>query len=270
MFGTIVTNSKALSKEDRERYGQWYCGLCTRLDAHFGSAGIATLTFDMTFVTILLSSLYQLREQHGSQRCAPHPVRGCSFVTTPATDYAAFINVILAYYQCLDDWNDDRNLAAREKSRQLEKFLPAIKERYPRQSAVIRECLAELSAMEKANELNPDLPANCFGHLMGEMFVWAEDEYSATLRKMGSALGRYVYLLDAVNDLRADIKKQRYNPLVAQMDTDFTPVLTMMMAECTEAFDKLPLQQDLSILQNVLYSGVWQNYRIKKRKGTEE
>jgi hypothetical protein len=78
---------------------------------------------------------------------------------------------------------------------------------------------------------------------------------------MGAALGRFIYLLDASNDLRADIKKQRYNPLVAQTQRDFTPLLTMMMAECTAAFDKLPITRDSGVLRNVLYSGVWQSYR---------
>ena len=86
---------------------------------------------------------------------------------------------------------------------------------------------------------------------------------------MGAALGRYIYLLDAVNDLKADIKKQRYNPLIAQMETDFTPMLTVMMAECTKEFEKLPIERDKHILQNILYSGVWQKYRVQKRKGVD-
>lgn len=266
MFGTIVTNPTALSKEERARYAAFYCGLCHQLDAGYGSIGCATLTYDMTFVDLLLSSLYTLPEEDGKRHCMPHPIKKHSYVVTAATPYAADMNIFLAYYQFMDDWNDDKNRVAREKARMLEEHLPALREKWPRQCAAIEDNLALLGEMEKENELNPDLPANTFGQLMGELLVWREDEYADTLHRMGAALGRYVYLLDAVNDLRADIKKQRYNPLVAQMDTDFAPILTMMMAECTDAFEALPIRQDAHILQNILYSGVWQKMRARGKK----
>jgi hypothetical protein len=177
------------------------------------------------------------------------------------------MNLILAYYQNLDDWNDDHNKMALQKSKMMEQYLSGIRQRQPRKCGTIETTLKMLGEMERENELNPDLPANCFGNLLGEIFVWQEDKNAETLYIMGAALGRFIYLLDAVNDLRADLKKQRYNPLVAQMNTDFTPVLTMMMAECTAAFEKMPLARDQTILQNVLYSGVWQLYR--KRSGKE-
>lgn len=101
---------------------------------------------------------------------------------------------------------------------------------------------------------------------MGALFIWRQDEYTDTLRRMGASLGRFIYLLDAVNDLKADIKKQRYNPLVAQLETDFTPMLTAIMAECTAEFERLPITRDRHILQNHLYSGVWQKYRVRKKK----
>lgn len=73
---------------------------------------------------------------------------------------------------------------------------------------IIADNLQRLGEMEKAGELNPDLPANCFGVLMGAPFpAWRRDEYADTLWRMGAALGRFVYLLDAANDLKADIKR---------------------------------------------------------------
>ena len=268
MFGTIMPDYRTMSKEQRARYGACYCGLCQQLDAQFGSVGYASLTYDMTFLSILHGALYNLPETEDLRRCVPHPVKAHPAAHTLATAYAADMNLFFAYYQCLDDWQDDRNQVAREKSRLMEKYLPEIRRRWPRQCAAIEDGLAQLGEMEKANELNPDLPANCFGRILGEAFCWQQDVHAPALRAMGAALGRYVYLLDAVNDLRADLKKQRYNPLVAQMNTDFTPILTMMMAECTEVFDKLPLHRDEDILQNVLYAGVWQRYR--RRGGREE
>ena len=188
---------------------------------------------------------------------------------TSATAYAADMNIILTYYNYLDDAIDDNSWVAKVKSKLLEKFLPPIQEKNPRQCMAIADSLQRVGEMERANELNPDLPANCFGKLLGSVFVWRQDEYAEALWLMGAALGRFIYLLDAVNDLKADIKKQRYNPLVAQLETDFTPMLTIMMAECAAEFEKLPIRRDRKILQNILYSGVWQNYRVRKGKGVD-
>jgi hypothetical protein len=223
----------------------------------------------MTFLAMLLSSLYEMEETQGSRRCLFHPVKPHPYVVTPATAYASDMNILLAYYQCLDDWKDEHSPVAGEKGRLLSKHLPRIKEANPRQYTAIADSLRRLGKMEKADELNPDLPANCFGELMGALLVWWRDEHTDALRHMGASLGRFIYLLDAVNDLKADIKPQRYNPLVAQLETDFTPMLTMIMAECTAEFERLPITRDRHLLQNVLYSGVWQRYRVREKKGSD-
>jgi hypothetical protein len=218
----------------------------------------------MTFLSIVLSSLYNLDEQQKNCVCMTRPLIPRPCLVSDALSYSADMNITLSYYQALDDWNDDRKKGTKRRSEALAKYLPEISARRPRQCRVIGEKIKELGEMERANELNPDLPINCFGELLGNIFIWREDEYSVPLMTMGAALGRFIYLLDACNDLRSDIKKQRYNPLVAEMNRDFTPLLTMMMAECTTAFDKLPVNRDSGILRNVLYSGVWQSYRKRK------
>lgn len=269
MFGYVVVNPKALTKEERQQYNKYYCGLCHQLNERYGNIGRATLSYDMTFLTILLSSLYELKENQDSRHCISHPIKRQPYIETSITAYAADMNIVLTYYQYLDDFNDDNNKIAKQKSKTLEKFLPLIKERYPQQYTVIADNLQRLGEMEAANELNPDLPANCFGELMGSLFAWRQDEYAEGLWRLGAALGRFIYLLDAVNDLKADIKRQRYNPLIAQIEIDFTPMLTIMMAECTAEFEKLPVKRNRHILQNILYSGVWQKYRVRKSKGVD-
>ena len=124
---------------------------------------------------------------------------------------------------------------------------------YPRQCEAIRSCLSQLSTLEKENCANPDLPAGCFGRLMGELLVWKEDLWSETLRQMGNGLGRFIYLADAAVDYAADEKKKKYNPFLA-------------MGRCTGCFEKLPLVQDKAILDNILYSGVWMELHRQQRK----
>ena len=82
-----------------------------------------------------------------------------------------------------------------------------IAEQYPNQCTAISNCLTELSKIEKSGELNPDVPANCFGKLMGEIFVIREDEYAQKLRTFGTSLGKFIYIMDACYGFKVGYKK---------------------------------------------------------------
>ena len=120
--------------------------------------------------------------------------------------------------------------------------------------------------MEQNGETNPELPASCFGTLLGELFVWKKDIWADTLRKIGFYLGKFIYLLDAYDDLERDRKKNCYNPFLLNDTTEpqfsqtCESMLQMMMASCAEAFERLPIVQDAGILRNILYSGVWAKF----------
>jgi hypothetical protein len=179
------------------------------------------------------------------------------------------MNVALTYYKCLDDWQDDRNPAARLMAKSLEPHLQWLRQQYPRQCSSIEGCIGELSMLEAEGCLNPDLPANCFGRLMAELLVYREDLWAKELRQLGFYLGRFVYLADAVVDHRKDMKKQKYNPLKDADPDQWEAYLVLAMGKCTEHFERLPLVQDKDILDNILYSGVWSNVRRKGRKNDD-
>jgi len=269
MFGYVTVNRKKISEEEKTRYQSLYCGLCRQLGMQYGKLGQATLTYDLTFLAMLLNSIYHSTETFGILRCPVNPLRKCAYITSPATDYAADMNLILAYYKKLDDWTDDHNPIAYGTCKLLENKVSLAAQKWPRQTARIRTCIDQLSQIEKCNEINPDIPANCFGGLMGELFVWQDDAFAGTLYSMGSSLGRFIYIMDAVLDLPKDIKKQRYNPLVTQMSTDYTQILVLLIRECTDRFEQLKLEQDLSIMRNILYSGIWVQYFTKRKKVEE-
>ena len=75
MFGYVTIDPTELPKHAQERYQAYYCGLCRTLYRRYGNLGRATLSFDMTFLLILLSSLYEPAETLSRERCLPHPVR---------------------------------------------------------------------------------------------------------------------------------------------------------------------------------------------------
>ena len=154
------------------------------------------------------------------------------------------------------------------------KTLPEIEKKYPRQCKAIAHCIARLSQLEKENCPNPDEPAHQFGLLLGELLVYWEDLWAPTLRQMGDALGRFIYLADASVDYRKDLRKGKYNPFIAMGGGEdrqrWEEYLVLNMARCTEFYEKLPLVQDKKILDNILYSGVWTNFRRSGTKAREE
>ena len=185
-----------------------------------------------------------------------------AWAISPITDYAADMTIALTYHKCLDDWQDDKNFAAKGASTWLKKAYTQVKADYPRQCEAIETALHSLAEVEKQRDPSPDAAAKCFGELMAELFVMQEDYWANALRAFGYSLGRYIYMLDATCDYDKDVKKGSYNPviLMGKKPEDMRPTLELLLGDASTAFEKLPLIQDEEILRNILYSGVWLGY----------
>lgn len=273
MFGYVTANMKELTKAQQDRYGAVYCGICRSIRQSCSQTARLALSYDMAFLALLLMSLYEPEEVSGDRACILHPFRKRGWVDNEYIRYAADMNVVLGYYNAMDDVSDDGHLTARAAAAVLKQGLGDIEHRYPRQCDAISRCIARLSALEKAGCSNPDEPAACFGELMAQLLLYREDLWAPTLRQMGMALGRFIYLTDAAIDYRRDRKKHRYNPFLAMgMEEDWQrweDYLVLAMSRCTEHFERLPLVQDKPLLDNILYSGVWTEFR-RHCKGAQE
>ena len=271
MFGYVSANYRELTQAQKERYGGIYCGICRRIRQQSGNISRLGLSYDMAFLALLHMSLYEPEETTSQNVCLMHPVKRRLWVDSEAVRYSADMNVALAYYKFLDDWHDDGKYTALAMAKAMEVPAKAIEERYPRQCSAIRTCIGELSRLERENCANPDLPAGSFGTLMAELLVFRQDHWEDALRQMGDALGRFIYLMDAAMDYERDQKHKKYNPFLAMGQPDpgrWEEYLVNTMGRCTEAFERLPLVQDKDLLDNILYSGVWIQYRGKRKERT--
>lgn len=275
MFGYVTAFEPELKVKDYKKYKAYYCGLCRSLRKRYGHLGQLTLTYDMTFAIILLTSLYESRTEASAHCCKVHPVKKQSMLQNEITEYAADMNLILAYFHLQDDWEDEKKISGFAGSFALRRRVKKAIQKYPRQSLVIQKELRNLAEYEKAGTTEVDLPAGCFGRLMEELFVYKKDCWESCLRGMGFYLGKYIYLMDAYEDLEKDIRKNSYNPLKkmaekADYEERCREILCMMMGECTAYFEKLPCVLDVDILRNILYDGVWKRYRRLQEKKSEE
>ncbi len=267
MFGYVVANNEKLSAGQLSRYLALYCGLCRKIGERHGNSARIALTYDLVFLIIVLSSVYDGETlQQTTEPCIAHPVKKREYITDTFTDYAADMNIALAYYNFMDDWQDEKSVKSRMQAQLLGKGLQLSKELYPRQISAIEQCLHDLHEAEKRDETDPDIPANIFGALLGELFRFEENGLGDKLYEFGCALGRFIYLMDAFVDLKKDIKHQQYNPLVRYSREQILPMLHLQMAQCTELFSELPVSKDKDLCENILYSGVWTKAEIIKEQ----
>ncbi len=269
MFGFVTANMEELTKEQKARYNGVYCGICRRIRMQCSSLCRLGLSYDMVFLALLLMSLYEPEERNGKSACGFHPLKPRPWIDSRFIGYCADMNVVLSYYKALDDYQDERKFLSKKAMELFGKEIDRIIDKYPRQCKAIDECTRELSRLEKFGSENPDEPASCFGRLMAELFVYEEDMWADTLRKTGMGLGRFIYLADAAIDYRKDLKTKSYNPFIAMGTGEdwkrWEEYLVLELGRCADYFERLPLVQDKTLLDNILYSGVWLAYRQKQR-----
>ena len=273
MFGYLTADISTLSPEQYQRYKACYCGLCRSLKQRHGQLSRLTINYDVTFLILLLSSLYEPEETGGEDTCPRHLKTPQSWVCSPMSDYAADMNLALAYLKCLDDWEDDGNPGALFEAKLLKPAYDRVEKDYPRQCSAIGRAMAALHEIERQKLEEPDAAAACFGDMMAEIFVYREGRWADTLRAMAHALGRFIYLLDACMDLDADTLRNRYNPLrryygLQDNEQRFRDILKMQLGECVYYFDKLPLVEDVGLMKNILCAGLWSafNKKFSRRK----
>lgn len=302
MFGYVIVDKPELKFREYDTYRAYYCGLCRRLKNRHGLAGQLTLSYDMTFLVMLLSSLYEPNISHGTCKCAVHPFKEQHTSTSIYSDYVADMNVILSYYKCVDDWQDERNFSRLVFSKLLKKNAINKKEYiatdvssvncetsiqhdsldfetsvnptfidYEVKVSKITELLALLKEKEDEGVTDIDTMSGIFGNIMSVLFTPHHDEWEASLSRIGFFLGKFIYILDAYDDIEKDIKYNSYNPFKnIYTEPDFKDnifsMLKMMMAECSSTFEFLPIVDNVEILRNILYAGVWQSKALYKEE----
>lgn len=281
MFGYVVVNKPELKIREYYEYRGYYCGLCKALQKKSGARGQLSLTYDMTFLALMLSALYEPEESEDLCRCIAHPLEKQRVKRNEMIGYVADMNLLLTWYKCKDDVQDEKKLGKALYGKSIEKKVKDIGILYPRQEQAVRENLDSLEVLEREKSSDIDALSGCFGRLLAEIFVVRQDEWEKSLRKIGFFMGRYIYIMDAYDDLEKDKKKGSFNPFLkmeneAGFDDWVRQLLQMSAMEFAGEFERLPILENVEILRNIIYSGVWTKYeetrakRDQQKKETEE
>ena len=283
MFGYIYVNDQEMKLKDLRTYRGFYCGLCEELKDRYGREGQLLLSYDLTFLAILMSGLYEPHTVRSEGRCLIHPAAKHLIIRNDAVSYAADMCVLLSWHKLMDDWKDEKKALRKVLADRLKKDYQSLAEQYPRQTRAVERNLHQLSRAERQGKKDLDLLAGYTGAFLGEVFVWKDDIWQNDLRRMGFYLGKFIYLMDAVEDVAKDRKKGNFNPFSdtgirwgTPQEEEIQSLLMQMMAQSSGAFERLPVVEYAPIIRNILYSGVWSKYslirmrELKKQKKKQQ
>lgn len=267
MFGYVRINKMDLTFREYEHYKAYYCGLCKYLKRNHTELSRMTINYDITFLIVLLSSIYQPSAQVFHEKCIVDPVKKKKHIINEITEYAASMNILLAYYKLEDDVNDEGDIKSRLVRRAYRKSFKTAYDKYPKKADFIKACLGELRSLEEDQSTSIDQTSNCFARLLEEIFDYKDDEYRNRLRKVGFNIGKYIYIMDAYEDLDQDLEKGRYNPFSSYKDdreglkVKVDKLIGMTLARLEEAILNLDIKVNKSIIDNIIYSGVYLRYK---------
>ncbi len=256
MFGYVRPLESELKVREQARWRAFYCGLCRELQKRSILAPF-TLTYDCSFLALLLSALDEEAPQSRPCRClhaALDPKRQY-IVTNAALSYAADVNILLAYEKCRDDERDEHSLRAQSATLALRGAYKRTTQRQVSLAARLHEGTKALTALEQANCKSPDEAAEPFAGMLRAVAEEAPDHgCKAALSWLLYNLGRYIYLADARDDLIKDAQRGSYNPFLAAgtRDEDARFMIEKSLDESAKALELLPLERDRDLLDNIL------------------
>lgn len=275
MFGYVRINKMDLTFREYENYKGYYCGLCKYLKENHGEISRLGLNYDITFLIVILTAIYKPKPSIFQERCVVSPFKKKKKIINEITEYAASMNVLLTYYKLEDNLLDDKGIKDIFAYNLYKNKLNLAHNKYPQKSKIIKEQMNLLNKLEQEKEYNIDKVSNTFGEIMGEIFAYKTDKYEEDLRKIGFNIGKYIYILDAYEDLEEDYKKGRYNPFIEYINNKeelkqrVDRLVSMSLGLLSSSINNLNIQVNRGIIENIVYSGVYLRYKNILQKGCE-
>lgn len=214
MFGYVKYDFVNLRIKDLMLYKAMYCGLCKGIARSCGQAARIGLTYDVTFLSVLLHNITGTDVRVEKQNCFEHRIKKRPIAAVDElTEELGALNTVLVYYKLTDDILDKK----RGRSRRVwfKKGYKRSKKRYPELVQIVENYMKEQAKAEKAKSSSPDMaadPSACMMQTLSRHFL--KEKASSSTDRLFYALGKWVYLIDALDDYEKDLKKKNYNPFV--------------------------------------------------------
>ena len=269
MFGYVRPALDKLDTANKERFQAAYCGLCHTLGRRYGLTARLFLNYDLTFLAMLLGKTC------GSlgQRCMMHPIkkRPCA-CRSAALDTSADLSVILLWWQLQDGIADHgfwRGLKYRAASLLLRRAYGRARQVQPDFDRSTCNQLRQLSGLEREHCDSLDRPADCFAALLAHASDAESDPVRRrVLEQMLYHLGRWIYLIDAADDLKKDLQTGNYNPVSLRFSHEdgvlteegrlaLGQTLDASIRQIAAAFELTDFGDYTAVVRSVVYEGLY-------------
>ena len=214
MFGYVRYDMPNLFIKDFSLYKAMYCGLCKSIGASCGQMARMGLSYDMTFLSALLHNMTGTDVKIERQNCFEHAIRKRPIACVDGlTEELGAFNTLLVYHKLSDDERDGE----KKRGRRLwfGRGYRRAKKRYPALTALVEEFMREQERAERAEETSPDRAADPTARMMRDVSRhFLGEKASESSDELFYALGKWVYLIDALDDYDKDKKKGGFNPFV--------------------------------------------------------
>ena len=273
MFGYVRPLKAELKVYEFEIFKSYYCGVCHAIGKKSKLSRLM-LTYDMTFLALLLSSLYMDREVLTKKFC-PYKMKYVSVMpVNNYIEYAADFNILLGNRKLMDNYIDKRNYFYFIASKFInsKNINGSVKDKIQ----VIDSCLEEIRKLENQKCSSIDEISHHFAILTSEVFSIYNDDFGKILKILGYNIGKWIYTIDAYNDLENDIKQNQYNPCIYSFNyngsnipefkkdikNDIQFILLKCLDEASKAFELLDFKKNKGISENIIYLGLKETTEI--------
>ena len=281
MFGYIRTHRPELKVWEDEVYKGIYCSLCRELGKRYGIVSRLFLSFDSTFLALAVMALSEKKPDFTKKRCPFNPAKKCNICTENREElsFAADISVLLLYYKIKDNIHDSKLFKAFLYRILLLLILHAYKKAEklrPDAVILIKDYIAMQNTVEDKKTSSIDEAAEPTALMLKGLYAMNEqDEDAKRVRgHVGYCIGRWVYLIDAFDDIEKDRKSGNYNPFLLSGNDNYEKIrgdLLMTAGEAAKAFELLDIKHFRGILENIIYDGLYyETQKVYERRLRDE
>ncbi len=280
MFGYLKPDNPYLYMKDDALYKALYCGVCKAIGKTCGEVARVTLTYDIAFLSAIAHNIMGVDVTIKRENCIAHPFK--KRPVQQADDITlklGAINVILAYYKLRDDVLDENKGGV--KSSFIKQGYKRAKKMLPEVDAIVKSSYEDLVKLERENCSSIDIVSDPFAvmlkKLSGFLFKEYQSEYTDNLFY---AIGKWIYLIDALDDYDKDIKKNNYNALfseygaknyeelILQHKNDLVFIFNGIFMQIIENYNSIPKKYNTDLVVNILTRGIPETTRkiLEKEK----
>ncbi len=268
MFGYLQVQKSELLVREFEAYKSVYCGLCKQMGKDYSFLSRFTLSYDCTFYAILLMSINRTCKGFKDGRCTCNPLKKCKFALSDGDAYqkAAAFSILSVYYKLKDDIADGRffkRLFCRTLKPLFSHWRKKANKKYPEIDGLVSQMMDLQLEAEHSTQSSIDRSAHPTAFMLANLLSMESKNESEkrVLYEFGYHMGRWIYLIDAADDIQKDIKNKNYNPFVSAedgqiMSADFiTAVLNQSLARAYDAYNLIDIIDFKGILDNMMLLG---------------